>query len=272
MVTGATGFIGRHIAQEAYKTGLELDCIYRDKIPSPIKNLSNINWCKSSLDFNFKNSKKSYDIILHAASIGVSPQPASLLDYFDINVTKSLRFIENGLNNGVSKVVCIGSCLEYGKSGERYEFIPPNAPLLPTEYYGASKAAFSLGLSTIFEKYKKDCSILRPFHIYGVGQYEKNFWPQLRKAAKENRNFEMTKGEQIRDYISVQNVAKTIIAEVIKKSSLNRFEIKNIGSGNPISMKDFAEKWWVKFKAKGKLLIGSIPYRKNEIMRYVPEL
>ena len=209
---------------------------------------------------------------MHAASVGVSPQPASLLDYFDVNVTKSLTFIENGLNNGVTKIVCIGSCLEYGKSGERYMFIPPNAPLLPTEYYGASKAAFSIGLSTIFEKYKKDFSILRPFHIYGDGQYEKNFWPQLRKAAKENRDFEMTKGEQIRDYINVQSVAKIVIAEITKQSSLNRFEVKNIGSGSPISMRDFAEKWWVKFKAKGKLRIGSIPYRENEIMRYVPEI
>ena len=113
---------------------------------------------------------------MHGASVGVSPQSASLLDYFDINVTKSLTFIEKGLNHGVEKVVCIGSCLEYGRSGERYKFIPPTAPLLPSEYYGASKAAFSIGLNSIYEKYRKDFTILRPFHIYGEGQYHMNFW------------------------------------------------------------------------------------------------
>ena len=56
-----------------------------------------------------------------------------------------------------------------------------------------------------------------------------NFWPQLRKAAESGLDFKMTKGDQIRDYISVQKVAKTIISELIKNSSSNTFIIKNIG-------------------------------------------
>ena len=48
--------------------------------------------------------------------------------------------------------------------------------------------------------------------------------------------------------------------------------VKNIGSGNPQTIRKFSEYWWEKFHATGKLLPGAIPYRENEIMSLVPEL
>jgi hypothetical protein len=37
-------------------------------------------------------------------------------------------------------------------------------------------------------------------------------------------------------------------------------------------MREFAERWWSNFQATGKLLIGTIPYRKNEPMRFAASL
>ena len=82
----------------------------------------------------------------------------------------------------------------------------------------------------------------------------------------------MTKGEQIRDYIHVDKVADQIIREILQETLDSCFTIKNLGSGNPISMKDFAHEQWAEFGATGKLKIGSLPYRKAEIMRYVPKV
>lgn len=166
----------------------------------------------------------------------------------------------------------LGSCLEYGKSGEEFEFIPHSAPLLPTDNYGASKAAFTLGFHSLKQSYDGDFRVLRPFNVYGEGQYEKNFWPQLRKAAFSGKDFKMTEGDQIRDYMYVGKVTDLIIGEVLEEIQDSCFKIKNLGSGNPIRMKEFALEWWRHFGAKGKILFGSIPYRKNEIMRYVPEI
>ena len=52
----------------------------------------------------------------------------------------------------------------------------------------------------------------------------------------------------------------------------NRISIKNIGSGNPKKLKDFVFEAWKKLNAKGKIELGSIPYRDNEIMRFVPNI
>ena len=81
----------------------------------------------------------------------------------------------------------------------------------------------------------------------------------------------MTHGEQIRDFIRVEDVAQKIINESLTFTT-NRVTIKNIGSGKPTKIRDFALKIWDDLKAKGKIEIGAIPYRENEVMRYVPDI
>jgi hypothetical protein len=48
--------------------------------------------------------------------------------------------------------------------------------------------------------------------------------------------------------------------------------VRNVGSGRPQTVRQFAERWWREFGAQGKLLIGDLPYRSDEVMRYVPQL
>ena len=80
--------------------------------------------------------------------------------------------------------------------------------------------------------------------------------------------------EQIRDFINVKDVAKVFYKdcmEIVNKKNYG-MNIKHVGSGNPMSIKEFAEKWWLKWNSKGKLNFGKIAYRKNEVMRFVPEI
>ena len=98
----------------------------------------------------------------------------------------------------------------------------------------------------------------------------------IMKAIKtlNNLDFQMTKGEQIRDFISVDNVCVNFLKLIEKFSAIdygNQITI-NIGSGISKSVAEFSRYWWNKFGSKAQLLIGSKPYRKNEIMRYVPKI
>ena len=81
----------------------------------------------------------------------------------------------------------------------------------------------------------------------------------------------MTLGEQVRDFLYVKDAAK-IILDAIKNQQENQIIIRNIGSGIPLMIREFAEKIWSENKAEGKLLIGAIPYRDREVMRYVPDI
>ena len=81
----------------------------------------------------------------------------------------------------------------------------------------------------------------------------------------------MTLGEQIRDFINVKDVANKILEESLSKNK-RMILIKNIGSGKPTRIRDFALQIWNDLEAKGKINFGSIPYRNNEVMRYVPDI
>jgi nucleoside-diphosphate-sugar epimerase len=173
----------------------------------------------------------------------------------------------------IERVVVAGSYAEYGKAGLRYGKIPANAPLEPTDPYAASKAAASIAMAAYARNMKTQLFYGRIFSAYGERQYEKNFWQQLRHAAINGNDFDMTLGEQIRDFIHVECVTKIFLRSCCQTEIINGVPlITNIASGNPISLADFAREWWGKFNAKGALNIGSLPYRENEVMTYVAEV
>jgi nucleoside-diphosphate-sugar epimerase len=115
---------------------------------------------------------------------------------------------------------------------------------------------------------------IRLFQVFGEGEEERRLWPSLRKAAISGQDFPMTLGAQIRDFIEVEIIAVRFVDETISLMNLIEPKVKyiNLGSGLPQSILDFSRYWWNKFNAKGKLLVGTLPYRKGECMRYVPEL
>ena len=164
-----------------------------------------------------------------------------------------------------------GSCFEYGKSGLRYEFIPPTAPLEPTQSYPASKACASIAFIQWCNEKKVSLSLQRIFQVYGEGELNTRLWPSLREAAMNGADYNMTQGEQVRDFIHVSKVAEILIKRCENLAEKSNFiEVQNLGSGRPMTIRRFAESWWEEWSAEGKLIIGSLPYRSGEIMRYVP--
>ena len=85
----------------------------------------------------------------------------------------------------------------------------------------------------------------------------------------------MTEGEQVRDFSHVSQIANSLL-EACDPSQLSlspgKPEIHNLGSGNIQSLKEFANEQWQIFGGKGRIISGAIPYRRNEVFRYVPEV
>ena len=80
----------------------------------------------------------------------------------------------------------------------------------------------------------------------------------------------MTAGEQIRDFMPVEAVARTFLdrASVLNPSA-SLVQVFNLSSCEPISIRCFAERWWKYWKAKRALSFGKVNYRSGEVMRYV---
>lgn len=272
LITGGTGFIGSHLLHLLGSTTHNVIAVRRrDSRPCIDIGVEPL-WLEKSMDQICPSDFTGIDVFVHLASVGVSPKAATWHELFYWNVTVMLDLMEKAHLAGVKRFVLTGSFAEYGLSADKYDFIPPDAPLLPTSPYAASKAAGFIAANAFAIERRIELCYLRIFSAYGEGQYINNFWPSLRAAALGGDDFLMTPGEQIRDFIPVEDVAKAILRSIEAPNfeATGRLLVTNIGSGNPISMREFAERLWVEWQAKGKIIVGAKQYRPNEPMRYVP--
>jgi len=272
-LTGGTGFLGSHFLNLTIRKGHEVVALRRPRSRTRISLDKEPFWIDGDICQVEAKWFEGCDVLVHLASAGVSPQKVSWEEAFRVNTTGSVALVEQAISAGIERFVICGTCMEYGYAAEKYEFIPVDAPLDPSGAYATSKAAAFMGLKRLCAENEVVMSYLRPFHFYGEGQFEGNFWPSLRKAALEGFDYEMTFGEQLRDFMAVEKVAEYFInALVTQHLEPGIFDVKNIGSANPITLKEFAEYWWQKWEARGEIKIGALPYRENEAMRYVPEI
>jgi nucleoside-diphosphate-sugar epimerase len=271
LLTGGTGFIGSHFLQQAIASGHSVLALRRSSTSTPrISICEPPHWLNRKLDEVSEDDLKGCDVLVHLAAHSVNPPYDSLSSCLYWNLMAVQALLEQAHIAGIRRFIIVGSCFEYGRSGERYEAIPTDAPLEPTNSYAVSKAAASIAACQWAEEHKLSLEILRVFHVFGEGELETRLWPSLRRAALLGDDLSMTAGEQIRDFTAVEDVAATILERAtLTLTSVPGVHVFNIGSGRPSSIRFFAQNLWNHWEAKGSLNFGSLPYRRNEVMRYV---
>jgi nucleoside-diphosphate-sugar epimerase len=271
-LTGGTGFIGSHFINKAHDAGHEVVALRRSPQSKPRTPLKQEPvWVDQPLAEVTLESLKGCDALVHLAAHSANVPYDTFEACILYNVIHPLALFRQATLAGISRFIVAGSCFEYGRSGERYEFIPTDAPLEPTSSYPASKAAASVAFHGFACETKVELLILRIFHVYGEGELESRFWPSLRNAARAGEDFSMSEGTQIRDFINVMDVAESFVS-ALSRSDLAQGQpfIENLGTGHPQTLADFARAEWKRFNASGKLLAGAMPMRVNEVMRFVP--
>lgn len=269
-LTGGSGFLGAHFLASALRAGHTVRALRRSGGPGAAD--GGLEWVSGDLETVADESLPGCDALVHFAACGVSPQQATWEELFRWNVSASVRLWHRAADAGVRRFVLCGSCLEYGRSAARFERIPPSAPLEPLTGYAASKAAASVAAIAFAAERGVELVLLRPFNVYGEGQHPSNLVPSLRRAAAAGGDFDLTPGEQVRDFQAVEACAEDFVRALTEPARYGEAVVRNTGSGVPRTLRSFAEEQWRLAGAKGTLRIGALPYRRNELMRLVPEL
>lgn len=272
-LTGGTGFVGSNFINAAHAAGHEIVAIRRPHSQPRVSLDRDPVWAEGPLDADWSEVLTNCDALVHLAAHTANPPYDTLSSCLYWNVYTSLLLAEQAYKAGIVRFLVAGSCFEYGSSASRYERIPVAAPLEPVLSYPTSKAAASVAFQGLAAEQGLQIKILRLFQVYGEGEPATRLWPSLRRAAMEGQDLPMTPGEQVRDFIDVEQVARAFVAALdFSDTKPGIARIRNVGTGNPRTLREFAEHWWRHWRARGQLRFGALPYRKNELMRLVPEV
>ena len=265
-VTGATGFIGRHVLTALQDTNAEIVVVVRDKrlrTASPTKDWQSCHTVLMDIakpDNNAWEQLGYPDVLIHLAWDGL-PNYKSL-HHFETELPKHYSFIKQLVQSGLPKVVITGTCFEYGmQSGELFA----DSPIQPANPYAYAKAALHQQLRFLQNTQTFKLTWARLFYLYGKGQASTSLYTQLQEAiARGDKVFNMSGGEQLRDYLPVETAAQQLVKLAIQQTNAT----VNICSGLPISVRRLVEQWREQKNSDIQLNLGYYPYPDYEPMAF----
>lgn len=270
-LTGATGFVGSHVLTMALAAGHQVVALRRPGSSTRLPLDQQPHWVEGSLSDDWSLALQKCDALIHLAAHGVASGSDDWDACLQTNVVEAVHLWRQAIRAGLRRFVIVGSCFEYGLSGERYEFIPVDASLQPTTAYGASKAAASTAALALAVEHQLELVVARLFHVYGQGEAPGRFWPSLVSAAQNCEDLPMTLGRQVRDFQPVEQAAEQILQCLQIDGVLpGKPRVVHLGTGRPRSLLQFAQDEWKRLGASGQLRPGEVNHRPNEVWRFVP--
>ena len=261
-VTGASGFIGRQVISLLAETDVETVAISRHT--SRIRDIPGVRLEEMDVghaDRGLYERLGRPDTLIHLAWGGL-PNYKSL-HHFECETPKHYAFLKTMIEGGLSSLIAVGTCFEYGmQSGPLSEELPA----LPNNPYGYAKDALRRQLEFLRTTIPFNFTWARLFYLYGAGQPETALFSQVKRAAsKGDKVFNMSGGEQLRDYLDVETVAKYIAHMAFMGADAG---VINVCSGQPISVRSLVESWLKEYDWKLTLNLGHYPYPDYEPMAF----
>lgn len=262
-VTGATGFVGRHVLRELARRDIGIVAVARTE-PPPEMDLPHAEWVSMDItnapDDAFERLGRP-DALVHLAWGGLpnyrSPR------HFEEQLPAQYRFLKTLVEAGLTDILVTGTCFEYGmQSGPLHESLEAR----PANPYGFAKDALRRQLQYLQTVRPFNLVWARLFYLFGEGQAENSLLPQLRRAvARGDAEFDMSGGEQLRDYLPVSEVACCLVQLAEKRADLG---VLNVCSGRPVSVRGLVEGWIRDNGWPIALNLGRYPYPDYEPMAF----
>jgi nucleoside-diphosphate-sugar epimerase len=184
-ITGGTGFIGSVILPQALAAGHRIVALRRPGSRTRIPLAVEPDWMVGSLESVGVPALAGVDVVVHLAAHSANVPYDTLENCFHRNLVAPLRLFLTTISAGVNRFAVAGTCFEYGRSGERYERMPADSPLEPTQTYPASRVAASIAFQQLAIEHGLRFSIHRIFQVHGEGEAREWLWSYPVRAAEE---------------------------------------------------------------------------------------
>ncbi|GAB3012373.1 NAD(P)-dependent oxidoreductase [Niabella terrae] len=268
LVTGATGFIGRYVIAallrhpgvEVIATSLHPEKAacqpWKDQVLYKAFDIKGVEESPALFEY-FERP----DILIHLAWEGL-PQ-YRLAHHLEVNLPLHRTFIRQLVTGGLKNVNITGTCFEYGMQEGR---LSEDLPAQPDNPYAKAKNELRLYVEGLCGEKGLACKWLRLFYMFGPGQAAGSLISQLETALDSgDAVFNMSGGEQVRDFLPVEQVAAYIVAASLQTQVQG---IINICSNHPVTVRQLVEDYLRQTGRTIRLNLGYYPYPDFEPMRF----
>ena len=252
MVTGAAGYIGRHVVKMALEMGHEVIAsdFHFDGVDERAER------CQVPIFSGAENIFEQVgkpDVCIHMAWRNgfIHNSPTHMAD-----LSSHIDFCWNMMKGGLAHLSVMGSMHEIGYWEGA---IDENTPCNPLTQYGIAKNAMRQSL--LLRAKETGCHLkwLRAYYITGDDAHSNSIFAKIEKAAEEGKTvFPFTSGKNYYDFVDVDDLAKMIVAASVQKKIDG---IINVCSGKPVTLAERVERFIHEEGLNIRLEYGAFPDR-----------
>lgn len=252
LVTGAGGYIGRHVVSALCDAGAEvIACVRRDiQLDERVAVVKKDIFTPSD---NIFAELGSPDVCLHMAwkdgfFHNSSVHMSQLSDHY--------CFIQRMIDGGLKQLAVMGTMHEVGY----YEgAIDENTPCNPLSLYGIAKDALRRSTTLLADENNICLQWLRAYYIYGDDENNHSIFTKITAAEKEGKEyFPLNSGKNQYDFLHIDELAKQIAATVLQTEVSG---VINCCSGKPMTLGEKVEQFIREHEYSIKPQYGAFPDR-----------
>ena len=253
LITGASGFIGSFIVEEALRKGMDVWAAMRKTSSKQFLTDERIHFIELNLDSEeqLKQQLSGHDFtyVVHAAGVTKCLKED---DFFRINTvgTKHLVSAIRALNMPLRRFVYISSLSIFGpiRETQPYEEIRETDTPQPNTAYGRSKLAAEQWLDTL-EGFP--CVVLRPTGVYGPR--ERDYF-LMAQSIKQHIDFAAGYKRQDITFVYVQDVVQAVFlaldhGQTGRKYFLSDGQVYQSRTFSDLLQHELGDKWLLRIKA-----------------------
>jgi nucleoside-diphosphate-sugar epimerase len=219
LVTGAAGFIGRHLIERLATAGVEVRGLVRrggadpaghdDQVASPLSPPPRWQRCTGDLEdpASLQAAARDVGTIYHLASYN-GPGLDSPAEAFGTNGLGTLNLLEAARAAG-ARVVLVSSSHVFGRPARLP--VSEDCPLRPLSPYAASKVAAEALAACYGAAYGVDIAVVRPFNVYGPGQSARAVIPTIISQALAGGSVRLHALGPRRDFVFVADLVEALM-------------------------------------------------------------
>ena len=263
LITGATGFIGQNLLPEIIDKFPEIRILTLNRRMEKAMALFPFSQCEHVEGLPMETIKRfSPEVAFHLATFTTAEN--------SFDCIKPL--IETNITFGTELLSILGDCADFKlfvNTGSFSEYSTGADKINDAYLYSATKSAFRV-IVDYYSRLKGFNYITAiPYSVYGGKPTVKRLIDYLIESINAKNPVSMTGGEQILDFIHINDVTSFFI-HVLKHpalfESLNNGEEFHLGTGTGLSIKDLASIIEEVSGEKCNILWGGRPYREQDIM------